>query len=492
MVLHAAVTVDLGEDAGQNFGSLFEARGPDGRVVFGAGYLGAFNTDGRSDRHALHVYLRPTGVEVEDKVEQLPRVNSDGGVYLYAQNGSLYAKSRDGNDTDLRIWDEAAGAWRVDKTVDPLGEYVGDGLLTVDAQQITYRGQPVVTLEPTAGRIAESYVANGVIVYRRTEPGAEPFVNELIAQPWDPAEPESVDPSLAAVLQLKLSVEFLYGRGQRGDETLVTTNCGGVHVFDGKAWRSLNEPDIGPDGKVQTSFQVYTAVNHHDALLLGQYPTGELFRYAGDDLELLKGWPPVMPGVSTSAREAQSTAIYGGELYVGVWPWAEVWRYDRSEWRLAKRVFTHPEITAATTHPYEKETAALGEVLNRWGQRISGLVPFGDALFIATSAKGTSPYEPRFSFLDGDKWKEYGAVYRLRRPGNLTVATGWRESATRFEIIVSDASITVLQDGEQIGSTDLPDGFADGLALGAVEWGKGIYGPLRGRIVSSEMEPADR
>ena len=51
--------------------------------------------------------------------------------------------------------------------------------------------------------------------------------------------------------------------------------------------------------------KVYSMLNYHDRLLMAQYPTGELFEYRGKELKRLKGWPPKLPGVSSSAREAQ-------------------------------------------------------------------------------------------------------------------------------------------------------------------------------------------
>ena len=64
MSLSISATVDFGQDVGQNLGSLFQARDAAGKVVAGAGYLGAFNTDARSDRHALQVFVKPPGVDV--------------------------------------------------------------------------------------------------------------------------------------------------------------------------------------------------------------------------------------------------------------------------------------------------------------------------------------------------------------------------------------------------------------------------------------------
>ena len=109
-------------------------------------------------------------------------------------------------------------------------------------------------------------------------------------------------------------------------------------------------------------------------------------------------------------------AIYRGDLYVGVWPWGELWRMKdpEGEWDYVGRLFTHPEIRPEVTAPYEAEMTALGEKVNNlWGQRITSLVPLTRRLIISTANKNGAPYEPRLEFLSDDRWREYGAVHEM-------------------------------------------------------------------------------
>ena len=94
------------------------------------------------------------------------------------------------------------------------------------------------------------------------------------------------------------------------------------------------------------------------------------------------------------------------------------------------RMFTHPEISDATVHPYEAEANKHGLVTNHWGQRVTGLVPLDDSVFISTSAKGTARWEDRYKFLTDAQRREYGAVHRLRMPGNLATQIN-RKSRSR-------------------------------------------------------------
>jgi len=69
------------------------------------------------------------------------------------------------------------------------------------------------------------------------------------------------------------------------------------------------------------SYQLYSTMAFHDQLIMGQYPTGRIFAYDGKKITDLAGWPPKLKGVSGNAREAQTTVVYGGDVFVGVWPW---------------------------------------------------------------------------------------------------------------------------------------------------------------------------
>jgi len=487
MTFKISIRVDLGRDLGQNFGSLFEATDGQGRVTAGAGFMGAFNTESRSDRRVLHFFIKPGKGQDAHAVRRLPRASDDGGAYLHAFEDSIFARSRGGKDPRLRVWDDQAQRWTVDEATAPLSVHVGDGILASTPGRVTYRGKTILELGPGQGSIGATYYANGFLVFHRHFPDATPKVDHLVACPWTP-DGSGIHLSRGHVQEMDASHPIVvYSYGQLGRDILAATNTGGVYAFDGERWRTLYER---PDKNV--SFQVYSMINHYDRLLLGQYPTGELYEFDGKELVLRKGWPPVMPGVSGRAREAQTTAIYGGDLYVGVWPWAEVWRYDGAAWSFVRRMFTHPDLTDVVTHPYEAECTKLEIVLNQWGQRVTSMIPSGEALYVSTSAKSSAPYEPRFGFLTDDQQKDYGAIYRLTRPGHLSVHTDWKTGPTTFELTLARDRMSVSQDGRPLGSTPVDPDLTAGLALGEVSWGKGVYGAFRGEIVEKTIQKEGR
>ena len=480
--IQVTLSVDLGLDRGQAFGTLWEAVNAEGRPVAGAGFLSAYNTQDRSDRRMLHVYVRTSG-EAPFAPERLPRPTTDAGTYLFGFDGHLFAKGRGAIDTKLRVWRPEAGRWEVDEKTVPFGVQVAGKVLTATAQRITYGDRTVLELAPAQGSIAEWYYAAGRLVVRRYHPEAQPPGNDLIAFDWtsDQRDPLSLD--RGSTCALSAPREFVYAFGQLGEELVSASNMGGVHVFDGRHWRRLREPD----GK---SFQIYATLSTSNRLLLGQYPTGELFEFVEGELRRLPGWPPVMKGVSGNAREAQTLAIYGGDIYVGVWPWGEVWRQSGMDqrWHFMGRMFTHPELTDRTTHPYEEETKQLDPVLNRWGQRVTSMVPLGDSLYISTSAKGPNPYESKFTFLAGDKHLEYGAVYRFRKPGCLAVPMRWKEGPTTLQFTLTRRSIEVSQDGARLGATDWEEQHPALLEDLRVRHGSGVFGAFRGKSIGASSK----
>ncbi|MBX3415665.1 MAG: family 10 glycosylhydrolase [Pirellulales bacterium] len=473
------VEVELGEDLGQNLGSLFEAVDAEGRVYAGAGFPAAYNTQDRSDRRLLQFFLRCEEPEPA-KLELLPRPTSDAGTYLFGFRGRLYSIGRGGNDGRLRVWNPVTAAWQSDDATVPFSSEVSDGVLTVHERHVTFKDRTILALDEQEGRLGEYYYAGGILLLRRFAATAEPPENELIAYRWRHDDAVPIRSETGIHLELRTPGEFIYAFGQHGADRVdlvAVSNIGGVYVFDGNVWKTLREPN-------GQSYQVYSTIDHGDDLLLGHYPTGELLAYRRDSLELLAGQPPVMAGVSRHAREAQTMAIYSGALHVGVWPWGEVWRLEdrAAPWHFVGRMFTHPAPTDQTTHPYEEETKRLDSVLNRWGQRVTSMVPLGDSLYISTSAKGPNPYEEKFTFLADGKWKEYGAVYRYRRPGNLAVPFLWKQGPTKFRFDFDGRRLAVYQDDELLGETPCeakPVAFAEPRTICNQ---RGVFGPGRGKL----------
>ena len=483
------VTIDRGRDLGQSFGSLFEATNGNASLVLGAGFPNAYNTRYRADRHAVQFFIRPASGNREMETEELPRPNNElTGSYLFGRDGLVYSAYG-----GLKTWDSKSRTWRGSGTAHETMR-VGNATLTFAGSQVICNGRTILE-PPDEGSYQVFFYAHGHLCFyhvnRRDTPyhlylNDEDGFSRLYACPWTPEQPR-VDLSAALTLRLPVVGETTFAWGQLGRQIVTGSNIGGFYVFEDGTWRTLREPTLG------RSYQLYSSLAFGDRLLMGQYPTGRVFEYDGKEIRDQSGWPPVLPGVSRSVREAQTTVIYGGDLFVGVWPWAEVWRYnvDSRRWAFMRRMFDHPALSDKISHPYEVENKDH-PVQNLWGQRVTSLIPNGPDLFLSTSSKGVDKWKPQeFPFLAPEKWKSYGKVYRVTMPGHLAAATAWTDGPTTIEFIIRGPEVVIRQDGQRRASTTLTGALAEQLnklkELKNVTWGDGIYGRFGGVSIEGNI-----
>ncbi len=481
------VELDLGKDRGQSFGSIFEARNSDGRVVVGAGFQDVYNTRFRSDRHTLQFFVRPDAGDDRFTVERLPHPDLDCGVYLFDFDEQVYAWSSVRNNS-VRRWDAASGQWRAELPPKVGQIRSGDGIMRLGTGQLVFSDNQVryndriILNGPDLGGYYNFYYAQGWLLFYHRHYAESGGFTKIYACPWTPDQPQGVDLSKAIVLKTKYDRETPFAWGQFNDQILTVSNMGGIYVLEDAKWRTVLEADN------TVSYQVYSMLHWHDRLLLAQYPTGNLFEYQGREARRIEGWPPKLPGVSPSARECQTLSIYRGDLLAGVWPWAELWRYDRDakHWHSMGRMFTHPEITDATVHPYEAAAKKYGLVTNHWGQRITGMLPHGDSLLLSTSSKGTYRWEGRYDFLTDSERREYGAVLRLKMPGNLATQIEWKDRPIQLEFVATPGQLAILQDGKELATAKLDSDVTVDFSSVNVTWGQGVFGPLRGKLLTQD------
>jgi hypothetical protein len=372
---------------------------------------------------------------------------------------------------------------------------LGNGLLAFGDSGVKYNDRTILP-PPDEGSYELFFYAGGHLCFyhvNRRDGPYRPYVDDrdgfskLVACPWT-SDQQVVDLSQAVSLTLPVVGETTFAWGQLGGQVVTGSNIGGFYVFEDQQWRMLLEPQL------DVSYQLYSTMSFHDRLLMGQYPTGRIFQYDGERIEDTAGWPPKLEGVSGSAREAQTTVIYGGDLFVGVWPWGELWRYnpDSDQWKFARRMFDHPALSDQITHPYDVENRD-SDVKNLWGQRVTSLVTTGQNLFVSTSAKAPRGWNAeQFPFLGNNKWKSYGAVYQLTMPGHLGAATTWTAGATKFEFAVDNKAMSILQDGKLLASSPLPETKKQDLdslkSLKQIRWGAGIYGDFGGKSISGSAK----
>ncbi|KGF89045.1 hypothetical protein [Prochlorococcus marinus] len=236
------------------------------------------------------------------------------------------------------------------------------------------------------------------------------------------------------------------------DSVLAITNYGDALIFKANEWcrMSLNNEIFMCDKDAKTlekgrGIQFYSAVDYFGTKLIGHFPTGRLYEFDGNVLKPSNISPPEF-NKNSKHYEAQSMAIYCGDLFVGYWPYGEIYRLDSktNEWSRFVRLFSHPSKNRTPLFgepvPYSKRLFILKNVLKKFtnfrssenedislaflGQRVSALVPYNDSLYAITSnlrAWGNNVNPKEFDFLNESQINEYGAIYKIYSEGCNTV-----------------------------------------------------------------------
>jgi len=472
----ATVRVRLGRDMGQPVGSLLEARDEAGRVVFGAGVGDTHSTYVRDNCRLLTFYYKGPSDEVE--IASLGKLYDDqhNGVRLVVDRDDLLAFFRYANPVrilrlaDGGAWTPHTAAWAAGATRFSGLQYVGNRRLVFQAGGITCDDRPVYAPEQSG----MYYYVNGRVFVFHDDP------QRLLVYDWHADAATPLDPAAATEWPIE-GYPFVFGVYR--DEVLVATNIGNVYTYREGVLVRIRQSD----GK---SWQAYSMLNVYGDLLIGQYPSGSLFVYNEEGLRPFAPPVPVPENALPNAREAQTLAVYGGRLYAGVWPWGELWRYDPDDvsWEFVARVFEDPAVSREVDAPFAKEMQGRTDVYNYWGQRITSLACYQDALYIATMNKGGARYRPdEHAFLDPATVAQYGRVFCLKGNAQVAAPFTWREE-TAFRFVYDDARMAVFQDGTLLAEAPHASRGLEGRSVAGCRFGHGVYGGFAGEILASSSK----
>ncbi len=474
--LHYALTVNVnfGQDLGQPLGSLFEVRDSQGEVVLGAGFASVYNTMLQGNRHELQLYLHGDRDEALE-ISSLPRPSPAMGTFITAYNGELLANAM--NYGSPMVWDSASTTWREDTTAPRYYQTpVASGNLVFRPSQVEYQGRTIFASERTTALFF--YGAGNLFAWEEGE--SDLSKAKVHAVPWTP-DRDRADMDHAATLELATSSAFPYCYGVLDNEVLMVSNLGWLYGFDGEQWRLIQDNS----GNV---FQMYTMLNVYDRLLLGNFPTGGIYAWDGNTLEFVSA---PLDYAHSGMFEAQTFALYGGDLYVGMWPWGELWRYSvlDNEWNLAARLFSHPERDSDLLTPYRSllrtEFPSREYSSHSLGQRVYSLLPLSGSLYASTSARSGRDGRDIFHFLSQQELDQYGAVHRITAPTEASAQIRWTGEPTTFVLEVHSDSLRILQDGVELARSPL-DSPPDVTDWAEPEFGYGIFGPLGGDLLSGQ------
>jgi hypothetical protein len=333
---------------------------------------------------------------------------------------------------------------------------------------IAYDNTPVFT----KGIGSLPYYTNGNLFSSQANP------QRLVVRNWKPGSP--IDEVGSQEFPIEGNI-FTYG-SYKG-RVLFATNIGNVYVYNQNTLEQIRTSD----GK---SWQAYSILTWYDRLLIGHYPSGSLYQYDDSGLNPFDPLIPVPQTVSASAREAQTLAIYCGDLYAGVWPWGELWKLDTDtkQWQFIGRTFETPEPNKEDQEPYARAMKGKSDEYNYWGQRITSLTNYQDSLYIATMNKRGMPWKrDEHDFLDEETVAQYGRVHRYKAAAQIAVNFEWKPSTTvRFS--TESGRLRVWQDGALTGEALIENSTFDVSGNVVVALGSGVYGPFSGKVSQRQKQ----
>ncbi len=427
-------------------GTLFTLTDAEGRVRLAAGLPSTWNTYCGSQLGEVHFYVVGEAGSVSwqpiSKPDPLMRT-----AYAFARDGLLHVRDL-GNERSYLARPEAefekANPWQ------PLSQSMATlcGVFTVGALEYRHEGDEILAC-PAGGHAA---ACDRIAIHAQTFPYvfAEANGRVLVATNWG---------------------DVLIHRAGRGW-------CRAV--LQGHRLACPVDASLLPILMAPTGFQFYSSARFGSRTLLGRWPGGRIYEFDGDAV-LPHDDEPMLPDDDVTANaEAQSMALYCGNLYVGYWPRGDLWMRSQADgaWHRAGRAFSHPA-AAAPAVPYinnplpDLDAAFLG-------QRITSLTPHGDSLYLTTSnLRGWHKFIPAPEFLTVNQVAEYGSVWRLHQPG---CATGHLKSAAvvTLQFDISPTEIRIRQDRKTLAVAANPGVMpadSDRMLVG-----QGVFGHMGGPV----------
>jgi hypothetical protein len=206
-----------------------------------------------------------------------------------------------------------------------------------------------------------------------------------------------------------------YTYGVTGADYLVTGSYGGVYRYhEGQGWDTVKTPD--------KNLQFYSMTSYNDTYVLGEYPHGKIWFYKKGSMEI-SDFPGKLPQSEKNQREAQSLLVFAGDLYVGVWPWGEVWRHNSLDdsWQLVMRAFSQPDSSEGKAPFTEQMQHLAASDRNFWGQRIMSFASLNGVLYFSTGNKNAYAGDTKPEWMTQPNYDEYGAVWKVT-PTNKVIA----------------------------------------------------------------------
>lgn len=200
-----------------------------------------------------------------------------------------------------------------------------------------------------------------------------------------------------------------------GGDVYIQEERGGVFRSDGTGgWAFCGRPGIPPDVK---SMQLYSFQVYEGRLHVGVWPTAEVLRYEGNT-----SWTTI--GRPGDEKEIMAVAVYNGQFYAGTLPLAKVFRFDgNGRWADTGRLDTTPGV---------KYRRAWSMAVFK-GRLYCGTLPSGRVFSLEAGRCVTHDHEL------GSGWRHLAAV---REQGVLKLYIDGRPAATSREFQPRDFNLS--------------------------------------------------
>jgi len=470
--------LNLGEDKGQSLGTLFQIEN-NGVVLCAAGFQNSYETYVGNNNRILSFFIKSDDPLKKESIGT-PFSNKYRKIRLFNFNNRLYAKMIE-HEGYFKYYDEQDMTWKIDTAItQSLGEgfryaqVVNNNLLSFHNNYILYNKDTIYKAPYSSSYLTAAYRNGQFLLFNNALEGMQ---NTISLGNWSPKEDSIRILSTYLDSCPNQSANYPYCILDYKTGFLVGTNYGNIYYVDKDEIqivfkRKLKDP----------SWQPYCMMSYFNEVVIGQYPTGNLFTYSG---KLKPFNPMIIPPlkVSKNSREAQSIVLYCGTILTGIWPWGELHYFDvgNKTWNFAFRLFDYPKNEdvlrglGRVEAPYiDTFKLKRNEIYNNtWGQRISGFVQLDESIYASTSNKGWRTTEKDVQLLGKEIVNQYGSIYKINKSGQIAKEIQWKPS-TVLEFIYENNIMKIVQDDQVLISREFKGLFLDENASCVI--GKGIYG----------------
>lgn len=491
IVWQKEVTLPGGVDLGQHLATVLEVRSSAGAPLLAAGFVNGGQTSAINDHRALSFFVDASLTRRDEPArgDPLPALTMLPGRPFGATNlfnllthrGDLLAYLRSGGGP-IRRWSDLQGAWLEVPSLlsrlaqlDPIVslQVVGDDLLGVFPSAVVHGSQRIdlqalgnvedIRFEAALYAHGRLFISALDIDERRAR------VAVLFDCHWTPhldrlthCRRQEFEDDKATTRRGHVAL----GMHPLADGQLLIYGLSGfLYLYRGGQLRPLVEIDPA------RSWQVYSSVERHGRLYLGQYPSGNLVQLSLaehlSDYRSEIGWPdavreqsllqpPIQPEGPVRRDEAQSLMLVGDSLLVGMWPWGEVFRGRPGRpWARLIGSLTGQAPTADGLHPFEADF-----LNNCLGMRVFQIVPWRGGVAFQTTVKNEDPEcTATLARASPTIIERYGRVHYLDVPGFLSCHLPWSEQPRRLRFVLrDDDAMAVESEGRTLCARRVPVG----------------------------------